>query len=96
MTVATSATVRNLTSEMSPVPEPGVGPEFEAMMHRTFVHIRPPASLPEPLRLCLVRSEPSVTVGNPGVSRTYFLPSSACRMDAGPESRSLRVGGAYH
>src|SRR3954466_14939142 len=63
MTPATSATVRNLTSEMPP--EGPVGPELEAMMHRTFAHIRPPASPPETLRLCFVSTEPSVTAGEP-------------------------------
>ena len=47
---------------------------FEAMLHRTFAHIRPPASPPETLRCAVVRVEPSVTDGEAGGLLPDILP----------------------
>src|SRR3954453_18885582 len=73
MTVATSATVRNLTSESSPGPCPEVGPEFEAMMHRLSRTSAPRLPHRRPFVCASVRSEPSVTVGKTGGIRPKFL-----------------------
>src|ERR1700709_1746563 len=86
MTLATSATVRNLTSEMSPAPLDG--PEFDAMMHRSFVCTFAPR-LPRrrPFVCASVRIEPSVTRGIEVALVQIFTFVRSCRVDIGLGSR---------
>src|SRR5688572_27091654 len=86
MTVATSATVRNFTSEMSP--EGGV----EAIMHR-FLAAHSASGFPtgDHAYVLLVRIEPSVTTGE-GVTFCPFLTFHfACRLDDAAEAPRCRA-----